>query len=94
MGYFKNFIRFRCSCCGRVMNGTGYVFDDGAIFCFRCISEINDQKKSERRACFVGKNLKNKIAKCIAVTLLSTIIFALLCGIGWIVDCIVGLIAT
>ena len=43
MGYFKNFIRFRCSCCGRLMNGDGYVFDDGAIFCFRCISEINDQ---------------------------------------------------
>lgn len=42
MGYFKNFIRFRCSCCGRVMNGDGYVFDDGAIFCFRCISEMND----------------------------------------------------
>ena len=42
MGYFKNFIRFRCSCCGRLMNGDGYVFDDGAIFCFRCISEILD----------------------------------------------------
>ena len=42
MGYFKNFIRFRCSCCGKVMNGDGYVFDDGAIFCFKCISEMND----------------------------------------------------
>ena len=44
MGYFKNFIRFRCSCCGIVTNGDGYVFDDGAIFCFRCISELFDQK--------------------------------------------------
>ena len=44
MGYFKNFIRFRCSCCGRLTNGDGYVFDDGAIFCFKCISEMFDQK--------------------------------------------------
>lgn len=42
MGYFKNFIRFRCSCCGIVTNGDGYVFDDGAIFCFKCISEMNN----------------------------------------------------
>ena len=42
MGYFKNFIRFRCSCCGIVTNGDGYVFEDGAIFCFRCISEMFD----------------------------------------------------
>ena len=43
MGYFKNFIRFRCSCCGRVTNGDGYVFENGEIFCFMCISEMNDQ---------------------------------------------------
>ena len=42
MGYFKSFFRFRCSCCGRITSGYGYVYEDGKIFCVGCIREINN----------------------------------------------------
>ena len=46
MGYFKNFIVFRCSRCGRVMNGYGYVFENGEIFCSRCIICTNEYTRT------------------------------------------------
>lgn len=42
MGMYKYFRIFRCSCCGILSSGDGYVFEDGTIFCMECISEMND----------------------------------------------------